>query len=153
MLNDLTKEEIAELNDLLEQLKQIEQLSEKSRKEKIMGEIVATLVFLLTGSVMLYIGPGVIGYLIWLALYGFLLYFIFGIRKSDVPEYAECAKAAKYTVSDCIKIIERNRIAEIVYKDPEFYVEKYNKLIRYLPDVDSKTLKRLIYQKSKNKSN
>ena len=45
MLNDLTKEEIAELNDLLEQLKQIEQLSEKSRKEKIMGEIVATLVF------------------------------------------------------------------------------------------------------------
>ena len=45
MLNDLTKEEIAELNDLLEQLKQIEQLSEKSRKEKIMGEIVATLFF------------------------------------------------------------------------------------------------------------
>lgn len=34
MLNDLTKEEIAELNDLLEQLKQIEQLSEKYRKEK-----------------------------------------------------------------------------------------------------------------------
>ena len=147
MLNDLTKEEIAELNDLLEQLKQIEQLSEKSKKEKIMGEIVATLVFLLTGSVMLYIGPGVIGYLIWLALYGFLLYFIFGIRKSNLPEYDECVKAAKYTVSDCIKIIEHNLVAEIVYKDPEFYIEKYNKLIRYLPAVDNKTLKKLIYQK------
>ena len=151
MLNDLTKEEIAELNDLLEQLKQIEQLSEKSRKEKIMGEIVATLVFLLTGSVMLYIGPGVIGYLIWLALYGFLLYFIFGIRKSNLPEYDECVKAAKYTVSDCIKIIEHNRVAEIVYKDPEFYIEKYNRLIRYLPAVDNKTLKKLIYQKPQNK--
>jgi hypothetical protein len=151
MLNDLTKEEIAELNDLLEQLKQIEQLSEKSRKEKIMGEIVATLVFLLTGSVMLYIGPGVIGYLIWLALYGFLLCFIFGIRKSNLPEYDKCVKAAKYTVSDCIKIIEHNRVAEIVYKDPEFYIEKYNKLIRYLPAVDNKTLKKLIYQKPQNK--
>ena len=151
MLNDLTKEEIAELNDLLEQLKQIEQLSEKSIKEKIMGEIVATLVFLLTGSVMLYIGPGVIGYLIWLALYGFLLYFIFDIRKSDVPEYAECVKAAKYTVSDCIKVIEHNQIAEIVYKDPEFYIEKYNKLIRYFPTADNKTLKRLIHQKPQSK--
>jgi hypothetical protein len=147
MLNDLTKEEMAELNELLEQLKQIEQLSEKSRKEKIMGEIVATLVFLLTGSVMLYIRSNVIGYLIWIALYGFILYFIFGIRKSDLPEYDECVKAAKYTVSDCIKVIERNQIAEIVYKDPEFYIEKYNKLIRYLPAVESKTLKRLIYRK------
>jgi hypothetical protein len=147
MLNDLTKEEMAELNELLEQLKQIEQLSEKSRKEKITGEIVATLVCLLTGSVMLYIRSNVIGYLIWIALYGFILYFIFGIRKSDLPEYDECVKAAKYTVSDCIKVIERNQIAEIVYKDPEFYIEKYNKLIRYLPAVESKTLKRLIYRK------
>lgn len=57
--------------------------------------------------------------------------------KDDFEEYAK-------------KEIERSRIAEIVYKDPEFYVEKYNKPIRYLPDVDSKTLKRLIYQKSKN---
>jgi hypothetical protein len=151
MLNDLTKDEMAELNELLEQLKQIEQLSEKSRKEKIMGEIVATLVFLLTGSVMLYIRSNVIGYLIWIALYGFILYFIFGIRKSDLPEYDECVKAAKYTVSDCIKVIERNQIAEIVYKDPEFYIEKYNKLIRYLPAVDNKTLKKLIYQKPQNK--
>ena len=116
-----------------------------------MGEIVATLVFLLTGSVMLYIGPGVIGYLIWLALYGFLLYFIFGIRKSNLPKYDECVKAAKYTVSDCIKIIEHNRVAEIVYKDPEFYIEKYNKLIRYLPAVDNKTLKKLIHQKPQSK--
>ena len=107
--------------------------------------------FLLTESVMLYIGPGVIGYLIWLALYGFLLYFIFGIRKSNLPEYDDCVKAAKYTVSDCIKIIEHNRVAEIVYKDPEFYIEKYNKLIRYLPAVDNKTLKKLIYQKPQNK--
>ena len=106
-----------------------------------MGEIVVTLVFLLTGSVMLYIGPGVIGYLIWLALYGLLLYFIFGIRKSNLPEYDECVKAAKYTVSDCIKIIECNKIAEIVYKDPEFYIEKYNKLIRYVPNEYNKTLK------------
>jgi fatty acid desaturase len=91
MLNDidLTKEEIEELNELIEKLKHIERLAEKSRKEKIMSEIVATLVFLLTGSVMLYIGPDVIGYLIWIALYGFLLYYIFGVRKSDVPEYDE----------------------------------------------------------------
>jgi selenophosphate synthetase-related protein len=151
MLNNLTKEERAELNELLEQLKQIERLSEKSRKEKTMGEIIAVLVFLLTGSVMLYIESGVIGYLIWIALYGFVLYFIFGIRKSDVPEYAECVKAAKYTVSDCIKVIEHNQIAEIVYKDPEFYIEKYNKLIRYFPAADNKTLKRLIHQKPQNK--
>ena len=144
---DLTKEEFYELNMLFEQLKQIERLAEKSRKEKIMSEIVATLVFLLTGSVMLYIGPGVIGYLIWIALYGFLLYYIFGVRKSDVPEYDECAKAAKSTVSECIKIIEHRKVAEIIYSDPEFYIEKYNKLICYYPNIESKTLIKLISKK------
>ena len=74
MLNDidLTKEEIEELNELVEELKHIEQLAEKSRKEKIMSEIVAVIIFLLTGAVMLCIGSGVIGYLLWVTLYGFL---------------------------------------------------------------------------------
>jgi hypothetical protein len=151
MLNDidLTKEEIEELNELIEKLKHIERLAEKSRKEKIMSEIVATLVFLLTGSVMLYIGPDVIGYLIWIALYGFLLYYIFGVRKSDVPEYDECAKVAKSTVSECIKIIEHRKAAEIIYSDPEFYIGKYNKLICYYPHIESDTLIKLISKKPK----
>ena len=45
-------------------------------------------------------------YLIWIVLYGFLLYYIFGVRKSDVPNYNECVQAAKFIVSDCVKIIE-----------------------------------------------
>lgn len=154
MLNDidLTKEEFGELNELIEQLKHIEQLAEKSRKEKITSEIVATIVFLLTGSVMIYIGSGVIGYLVWITLYGSLLYYIFGVRKSGVPDYEECSRAAKVTVSDCIKIIERKEIAEIIYSDPEFYIGKYNKLLDYYPNMASKTLKSLIYCKPKSKT-
>lgn len=148
---DLTKEEFNDLNMLFEQLKQIERLAEKSRKEKIMSEIVAILVFLLTGSVMLYIGPGIIGYLIWIALYGFLLYYIFGVRKSGVPDYDECSRSAKFTVNDCIKIIEHREIAEIIYSDPEFYIGKYNKLLQYYPNIVSKTLKSLICCKPKSK--
>ena len=153
MLNDidLTKEELGELNELIEQLKHIEQLAEKSRREKITSEIVAIIVFLLTGSVMLYIGPGVIGYLVWVTLYGFLLYYIFGVRKSDVPDYDECSRVAKFTVNDCIKIIEHREIAEIIYSDPEFYIGKYNKLLEYYPNMASKTLKRLICCKPKSK--
>ena len=146
---DLTKEEFNDLNMLFEQLKQIERLAEKSRKDKIMSGIVATLAFLLTGSVMLYIGPGIIGYLIWIALYGFLLYYIFGVRKSDIPEYDECAKVAKSTVCECIKIIEHRKVAEIIYSDPEFYIEKYNKLICYYPYIESDTLIKLISKKPK----
>ena len=153
MLNeiDLTQEELGELNELVEQLKHIEQLAEKSRKEKIMSEIVAIIVFLLTGSVMLYIGPGVIGYLVWITLYGSLLYYIFGVRKSGVPDYDECSRTAKVTVSDCIKIIERKKIAEIIYSDPEFYIGKYNKLLEYYPNMANKTLKSLIHSKPKSK--
>ena len=147
--NNLTKEELDELDELFEQLKQIEKLSEKSKQDKTIREIVAVLIFLLTGSVMLYIGPGVLGYLIWVALYGFLLYYILGVRKSGVPEYNECVKAAKLIVSDCVKLIEHRKIAEIVYSDPEFYIDKYNKLIAYYPHIESKTLKALIYKKTK----
>ena len=148
---DLTREEFGELNELIEQLRHIEQLAEKSRKEKIMSEIVAIIVFLLTGSVMLFIGSDVVGYLVWITLYGFLLYYIFGVRKSSVPDYDECSRVAKITLSDCIKIIERKEIAEIVYSDPEFYIVKYNKLIEYYPDMASKILKSLIYYKPKSK--
>lgn len=153
MLNDidLTKEEIEELNELIEKLKHIEQLAEKSRKEKIMSEIVAVIIFLLTGAVMFCIGPGVIGYLLWVTLYGFLLYYIFGVRKSGVPDYDECSRAAKIMVNDCIKIIEHKEIVEIIYSDPEFYIGKYNKLIEYYPNMASKTLKRLICCKPKSK--
>ena len=66
---DLTREEFGELNELIEQLRHIEQLAEKSRKEKIMSEIVAIIVFLLTGSVMLFIGSDVVGYLVWITLW------------------------------------------------------------------------------------
>ncbi len=153
MLNDidLTKEEIEELNELIEKLKHIEQLAEKSRKEKTMSEIVAVIIFLLTGAVMLCIGPGVIGYLLWVTLYGFLLYYIFGVRKSGVPDYDECSRAAKIMVNDCIKIIEHKEIVEIIYSDPEFYIGKYNKLLEYYPNMASKTLKRLICCKPKSK--
>jgi hypothetical protein len=153
MLNDidLTKEEIEELNELIEKLKHIEQLAEKSRKEKIMSKIVAVIIFLLTGAVMLCIGPGVIGYLLWVTLYGFLLYYIFGVRKSGVPDYDECSRAAKIMVNDCIKIIEHKEIVEIIYSDPEFYIGKYNKLLEYYPNMASKTLKRLICCKPKSK--
>lgn len=153
MLNDidLTKEEIEELNELIEKLKHIEQLAEKYRKEKIMSEIVAVIIFLLTGAVMLCIGPGVIGYLLWVALYGFLLYYIFGVRKSGVPDYDECSRAAKIMVNDCIKIIEHKEIVEIIYSDPEFYIGRYNKLLEYYPNMASKTLKRLICCKPKSK--
>ena len=152
MLNDnnLTKEELNELNKLFEQLKQIERLSEKSRQEKNISEIVAVLIFLLTGSVMFYIDSGILGYLIWIVLYGFLLYYIFGVRKSGVPEYSKCVKAAKYTVSDCVKVIEHKQIAEIIYSDPEFYIEKYNKLIACYPHMASRTLKTLIHKKPKS---
>ncbi len=146
---ELSKQELDELNELIEQLKQIEKFAEKSRKEKSISEIVATIVFLLTGSIMLYIGSDVIGYVIWIALYGFLLYYIFGVRKSDVPEYDECSKAAKSTVSECIKIIEHRKVAEIIYSDPEFYIGKYNKLICYYPNIESKTLIKLISNKPK----
>lgn len=151
MLNDnnLTKEECNQLNELLGQLKQIEELSKKSKQEKMICEIVALLIFLLTGSVMLYIEPGVLGYLVWIVLYGVLLYYILGVRKSTVPEYSECVKVAKITVSDCVKIIEHKQIAEIVYSDPEFYVEKYNKLVTYCPHIASETLKALINTKTK----
>lgn len=153
MLKDiiLTKEEIEELNELIEKLKHIEQLAEKSRKEKIMSEIVAVIIFLLTGAVMLCIGPGVIGYLLWVTLYGFLLYYIFGVRKSGVLDYDECSRAAKIMVNDCIKIIEHKEIVEIIYSDPEFYIGKYNKLLEYYPNMASKTLKRLICCKPKSK--
>jgi len=153
MLNDiiLTKEEIEELNELIEKLKHIEQFAEKSRKEKIMSEIVAVIIFLLTGAVMLCIGPGVIGYLLWVTVYGFLLYYIFGVRKSGVPDYDECSRAAKIMVNDCIKIIEHKEIVEIIYSDPEFYIGKYNKLLEYYPNMASKTLKRLICCKPKSK--
>ena len=152
MLKDigLKKEELDELKELIEQLKQIEQLAVKSKKEKLMSEIVATIVFILTGSVMLYIGSEIIGYLIWLALYGFLLYYIFGVRKSAVLKYDECARVAKFTVSDCIKIIEHKEITEIIYSDPEFYIGKYNKLLGYYPNIASETLKDLIYSKPKS---
>ena len=146
---ELKEQEIDELNELLKQLKQIEIIAEKSRKEKKMGEIVAIIIFLLTGSVMFYIGSGIIGYVIWIALYGFLLYYIFVVRKKDVPEYETCVRAAKFIVSDCIKIIERKEVGEIIYNDPEFYIEKYNKLIKYYPDIESKSLRSLIYKKTK----
>lgn len=147
--NSLTKEELSELNELLEQLKQIEVLSKKAKQGKILTEIAVGLIFLLTGSVMLYIRSNVLGYLVWLALYGFFLYYIFGVRKSSVPEYNECVKAAKITVSDCVKIIEHRQNAEIVYSDPEFYIEKYNKLVMYYPNIASKQLKALIHKKNK----
>lgn len=66
--NDLTNEEFNELKELLEQLKQIEKLAEKSKKEKVLSEIVAVLVFILTASVMLYINSGIIDYSIWVTL-------------------------------------------------------------------------------------
>ena len=147
--NDLTKEEYNELNGLLGQLKQIEELSKKSKQEKMIREVVVLLIFLLTGSVMLYIGPGVLGYLVWIVLYGVLLYYILGVRKNTVAEYSECVKAAKIAVSDCVKIIEHKQIAEIVYSDPEFYVEKYNKLVTCCPHIASETLKALIKTKTK----
>ena len=92
---------------------------------------------------------GIIGYVIWIVLYGFLLYYIFGVRKSEVPEYEECVRAAKLTVSDCIKIIECKELAEIVYSDPEFYIDKYNKLVGYYPNIANKTLRTLIYKKAR----
>ena len=152
MLNDanLAREELDELNELFGQLKQIECLAEKSKREKTISEIVGVLIFVLTGSVMLYLGSGILGYLIWIALYGFLLYYIFGVRKSEGPEYSECVQAAKFIVSDCVKIIEHRQIAEIIYSDPEFYIEKYNKLVAYYPHMASKTLKSLIHKKPKS---
>ena len=152
MLNDanLAREELDELNELFGQLKQIERLSEKSKQEKTISEIVAVLIFVLTGSVMLYLGSGILGYLIWIALYGFLLYYIFGVRKSGVPEYNKCVEAAKFIVSGCVKIIEHKQSAEIIYSDPEFYIGKYNKLVAYYPHMASKTLESLIHKKPKN---
>lgn len=147
--NSLTKEERNELNHLLAQLKQIERLSKQAKQEKIIRDLVVLLIFLLTGGVMFYIEPGILGYLVWLALYGFFLHYIFGVRKSSVPEYNECVKAAKFTVSDCVKIIEHTQIAEIVYSDPDFYVEKYNKLVTYCPHIASETLKTLIHTRPK----
>lgn len=154
MLNDnnLTQEERNELNELFEQLKQIEKISEKSKQEKTMSNIAVVLIYLLTSSVMLYIKPGILGYLIWVVLYGFLLYYILVVRKSGVPEYNECVKAAKCTVSNCVKIIEHKQIAEIVYRDPEFYIEKYDKLVSYYPHIASKTLKALIHVRPKAKN-
>ena len=149
---DLTKEQLEEINELFKQLKQIEKQAEKSRKENWMSEIAATLVFIFTGSVMLFIESRVIGYFVWIALFGFLLYYIFGVRKSDVPEYDDCARAAKCIVSNCIKIIEHNQVAEVVYNDPKFYIEKYNKLIGYYPCMASKTLNGLVSRKPKSKN-
>lgn len=150
--NNLTEEERNELSELFEQLKRIEEISEKSKQEKTMREIVVVLIFLLTGGVMFLLRPGILGYLIWVVLYGFLLYYILYVRKSSVPEYNECAKAAKFTVSDCVKIIEHKQIAEIVYRDPEFYVEKYNKLVSYCPHIASKTLKTLIHTRTETQN-
>ena len=147
---DLTKEQLDELNELFRQLKQIENLAEKSSKEKLMSEVAGTLLFILTGCVMLYIGIHIIGYLVWIAIYGFLLYYFFCVRKSGFPKYDECVIAAKVTVCDCIKIIEHNQIAEIVYDDTKFYIHKYNKLINYYPDIASNTLKMLIHCKPKS---
>ena len=144
---NLTTAEQLELENLLEELNQIIKIAEKSRKEKIMREFVGVLIFLLTGSVMIYIESSIIGYLVWLALYGFLSYYIFGVRKNALPEYNDCIQAARNIVSDCVKIIEHTKIVEIEY--PNFYIEKYNKLIRYFPDLESKTLKSLIYPKNK----